>query len=85
MNLMNLIRLIAVATLLWLLYRLILALLEKGKGAKVRKRPHREGHTMVRCAGCGLHVPQNEAFERGGKFYCSKEHMERADSWKRDE
>ncbi len=29
----------------------------------------------VRCAHCDLHLPQQEALERGGRYYCSQEHL----------
>jgi uncharacterized protein len=33
---------------------------------------------IVRCAACGLSVPQSEAHARGGQWYCSREHLEQA-------
>jgi uncharacterized protein len=30
---------------------------------------------MVRCAHCGLHIPENEAVTMQGRYYCSKEHL----------
>ena len=33
---------------------------------------------IVACAVCGLNVPQSEAHARDGKWYCSREHLERA-------
>lgn len=82
---MNLIRLIAIAVLFWLLYRLILALLRKAQRPSVQQPPPQEGSPMVRCAHCGLHVPKNHAIEKDGKYYCGKEHRDATDSWKRDE
>lgn len=29
---------------------------------------------MVACAHCGLHVPESEGLQGGGRFYCSDEH-----------
>ncbi len=88
---MNLIRLIAIAALFWLLYRLILSLLEKARHTDLRRRSTDideepdKGGIMVRCEQCGLHVPKGEALERDGKFYCCEEHRDADDSWKRDE
>ncbi len=82
---MNLIRLIAIAVLFWLLYRLILSLLSKTRRPTTHQPPSHDGETMVRCEQCGLHVPKNQAFESGGKYYCCEEHKDNADSWKRDE
>jgi uncharacterized protein len=42
-------------------------------------RPPRGSHpaTMVRCARCGLHVPEPEAVRRGEDYYCCPEHADR--------
>jgi uncharacterized protein len=29
---------------------------------------------MVRCVRCGVHLPKNESFFAGGKYYCSEAH-----------
>jgi uncharacterized protein len=29
---------------------------------------------MVACVHCGINLPQSEALENGGRFYCSEEH-----------
>ena len=82
---MNLIRLIAIAVLFWLLYRLILTLLSKAGGSAPRHAPSVEANTMVRCQECGLHVPKCEALEKEGKYYCCEEHRDATDSRKREE
>jgi len=30
--------------------------------------------TVVRCAHCGVHVPQFEAYRSGNRMYCSRDH-----------
>lgn len=70
------IRLIALAAIFWLLYRLILTLLSKAQPHAVRRTPPPGGDTMVRCAQCGLHIPQGEALLKDGKFYCCAEHRD---------
>jgi uncharacterized protein len=32
---------------------------------------------IVSCAACGLNVPQSQAHARDGRWYCSREHLER--------
>lgn len=32
-------------------------------------------HSMVRCAHCGVHLPQSEAYFDGRHTYCSEGHM----------
>jgi len=44
-----------------------------------RGRPaDKPSETIVTCAACGLNVPQSEAHARDGRWYCSREHLERA-------
>ena len=31
---------------------------------------------MVRCARCGMHVPQGEALAHDNRWYCSRDHLE---------
>ena len=31
---------------------------------------------MVRCAHCGLHVPDNSALRQGNLWYCSQAHLQ---------
>jgi uncharacterized protein len=33
---------------------------------------------IVSCQQCGLHVPENEAVQYGGKVFCSLEHAQQA-------
>ena len=40
------------------------------------KRTHSKPGNMVQCAQCGVFVPENEAFERDGRRYCSREHRD---------
>jgi uncharacterized protein len=40
------------------------------------RREARAPEAMVRCETCGLNVPQSDAFSRGGRWFCSREHLE---------
>ncbi|MDH0646171.1 PP0621 family protein [Pseudomonas sp. GD03858] len=31
---------------------------------------------MVRCAHCGVHLPNDRALQRGQEWYCSQQHLE---------
>jgi len=31
---------------------------------------------MVQCANCGIYIPEQEALQRAGRFYCSQEHLD---------
>lgn len=44
-----------------------------------RKSPDPPGRlkqqgVVVRCAHCGMHVPQLEAYRSGNRMYCSRDH-----------
>ena len=68
-------RLVILLVIVWLVYSITrrwIASLEQKKQQK-QQRPLRIS-TMVSCAHCGLHVPQDEAVQAGGKYYCSDEH-----------
>ncbi|WP_018872293.1 PP0621 family protein [Thioalkalivibrio sp. ALJ16] len=41
-------------------------------------RPERlkEGGAVIRCAFCGVHVPEAEAYRDGDRLYCSRPHAE---------
>lgn len=41
-------------------------------------RRHSVTGKMVPCASCGIYIPENEAFERDGRLYCSREHRDAA-------
>lgn len=71
---MNLIRLIILALVIWLIYRMVRHMLAKPR-AEQPSRPQ-VGTDMVRCAHCGIHIPDNEALYRDGQPYCSEEHRE---------
>ncbi len=76
---MGLIRLAVLFIIAWLIYSLTcrwLASLDQRREHKSGRSAHIE--TMVSCAYCGLHVPQNEALQAQGKYYCSGEHRKRA-------
>ncbi|MCL4316510.1 MAG: hypothetical protein M1527_06715 [Gammaproteobacteria bacterium] len=72
---MNLIRLLLLALGIWLLTLVV----KRYLAAAGRKRggTPRIG-TMVRCAVCGLHVPEAEAVKRRDQYFCSAEHRDKA-------
>jgi uncharacterized protein len=51
-------------------YYLIRGMIRKG-GSRQAPPP---AERMVACVHCGLNLPQSEALESGGGFYCSEEH-----------
>jgi uncharacterized protein len=38
----------------------------------------KNNQNIVSCQQCGLHVPEPEAVQHGGKFFCSLDHAQQA-------
>lgn len=72
---MNLIRLLAIAAIIWLCYRIYQNWLE-AKSAAEKKHKKDTVENMVQCDKCGVHIPQQEALRSGDKFYCSEAHKQ---------
>ncbi len=74
---MTLIRLIAIAVVLWLAWTILRRWLARARrpAARTRGTP-KQVEQMVRCAHCGLHVPEKEAVAAGGRHYCSARHRD---------
>lgn len=76
---MGLIRLLVILIIAWLVYSMTrrwLASLEQKKQQQDASRIE----TMVSCAHCGLHIPQKEALQAQGKYFCSEEHRKLSQS-----
>lgn len=41
----------------------------------VRRKQASNEH-MVQCAHCGIYIPEQEALQRAGVFYCSQAHLD---------
>jgi len=70
---MTLLRLVALAFVFWVVVSFVQRLLRKRAAEKRAAPPSAD---MVRCAHCGLHLPQAEAITRDGVYFCSKQHLE---------
>lgn len=72
---MPLFRVIAVIIVLWVAYVVLKNFLKK-----VRNTPKSpvsaKVPSMLRCALCGTHVPENHAINKNGLVYCCKEHSQ---------
>ena len=71
----GLLRLIVLALLIWLIIRLYQRFKSLGKQDRSRNEPPRPIENMVRCAQCGTHVPEQEALQQDGQYYCSRAHL----------
>ena len=65
-----LILLVGIAIIYLLLKKYFRNLQQTNKSA----RPPATAENMVRCAQCGVNVPQTEAFFSRGEHFCSDEH-----------
>jgi uncharacterized protein len=36
----------------------------------------RKNERMVQCASCGIYIPEQEALQRAGHYYCSQTHLD---------
>jgi uncharacterized protein len=68
MPLRSLVILIAVALVIYAVRRLWQSSRPAGKRGLKSAR-------VVQCAHCGVYIPEHEALTRGGRFYCSTEHL----------
>jgi len=62
--------LLALFALAWWLWRSFT------RPKKVRPPAAPKAQPMVRCAHCGVHVPQAEALAHDNRWYCSRAHLE---------
>lgn len=67
--------------LFWMLLAFVAYAVAKkwfGSGAGRQRAADKPPEAIVRCAACGLNLPQSDAHSRDGLWYCSREHLERA-------
>ena len=39
-------------------------------------RHSQKNERMVQCASCGIYIPEQEALQRTGHYYCSQAHLD---------
>jgi uncharacterized protein len=71
---MSLIRLIVIALIIYLLVQIFKRWVANKKSNSSEKQDKLK--QMVRCEVCQLHIPEEEALQRDGKFYCSQKHLD---------
>ncbi|MCG8392408.1 MAG: hypothetical protein MI745_04935 [Pseudomonadales bacterium] len=76
---MGLIRLLIIAALLYLAWRVGKRLLEQARQGRnsAQDNSSRGPQAMLKCAQCGVHVPSPEAFSHNGLHFCCQEHQRR--------
>jgi len=71
---MNLIRLIVIALIIYLVFQ-IFKRWAANKNHHTSQQQNKQKQ-MVQCEICQLHIPEDEALQRDGKFYCSQNHLD---------
>jgi len=71
---MNLIRLLIIAAIVWLTFRIVKNWQAKNTITKNKARKDSTIGNMVQCVKCGVHIPEQEALNYNGKLYCCEEH-----------
>ena len=71
---MNLIRLIVIALIIYLVIQIFKRWAANKNAAASKQQSLQEN--MVRCETCQLHILENEALQKNGKFYCCQDHLE---------
>lgn len=70
-------RLILIALFVWIVWLFVKNAYRKQMVKKrdaVADEKSVPDNKIVKCAVCGVHVPQNEALVADGKFFCSEAH-----------
>ena len=71
---MSLIRLIVIALIIYLLIQIFKRWAANKNSSSSEQQQN--STVMVQCKTCKLHIPENEALEKDGDFYCSQAHLE---------
>lgn len=72
---MGLIRLLIWIFIIWMAISFIKRWLNS-PSKKPRAPKAKRIETFVACHKCGLHIPQQEAIESQGRYYCSESHRD---------
>ncbi len=74
---MGLIRLLIIAVIFWIVFSALKDWLNRpSQPGRPSKRAGGAIEQMVKCAYCGLHVPESEAVRADGRYYCSNAHRD---------
>lgn len=65
-------RFVVLVAAVWVAFLIIRQLLRSGSARP--NAPRLPDKRMVRCAHCGLHVPEDEALRQQQHYFCSEKH-----------
>lgn len=71
---MSLIRLIVIALIIYLLIQIFKRWAANKNTSSSEQQQN--STVMVQCKTCKLHIPENEALQKDGDFYCSQAHLD---------
>ena len=72
---MGLIRFLTILFVIWLAVHFIRRWINT-PSVKRQAPKTKQIETFVACHKCGLHIPQQEAIESQGRYYCSESHRD---------
>lgn len=75
---MSLIRLIVIALIIYLLIQIFKrwAANKNSASSEQQQNSATNSTSMVQCKTCQLHIPENEALQKDGEYYCSQAHLD---------
>jgi uncharacterized protein len=73
---MALIRFIIIALIVYLLIVIFKRWAANKNPPSTKPKDGSTSTSMVQCKTCKLHIPENEALQKNGEYYCSQEHLE---------
>lgn len=75
---MGLFRLLIILAIAFLAYRLFRtwqrSIARSSQGPK--PKTNKQVENVVRCHHCQLHIPEAEAIQQNGRYYCSQQHLQ---------
>lgn len=75
---MGIVRVITLGILVWLAWILYRRFMQHKKNIEMQKRDSikEKVASVKQCHFCGVHVPINEAVNKGGRYYCCQSHCD---------
>ena len=73
---MGILRILILAALVWLAWRLIRNLLPGPSNASDEPSTDQDNpEKMVKCSHCGVHLPEKQAIKQGDHYFCGSAHL----------
>lgn len=69
-------RTLVIIIVLALIVMIAKRLLQRPQRPQTPVKRHQKNEHMVQCASCGTYIPEQEAIQRAGRYYCSQTHLD---------